>query len=44
MTHDQIIKLKQLLKTIDFSKGTDEYQKWVDTLLTFLDGILSNFE
>ncbi len=44
MNKTQISQLKRLVECAEYARGTDEFEKHVLTLLTYLSGLLSNFE
>lgn len=44
MNKEQLKKLKELVKKVEYSRGTTEFEKWSLTLLTWLDGVLSGIK
>jgi len=44
MNKEQIKKLKDLVKKVEYSRGTPDFEKWSLTLLTWLDGVLSGIK
>lgn len=44
MNKEQLKKLKDLIEKVEYARGTNEFEKWTLTLLTWLDGALSGIK